>query len=187
MANSEFPDAAGRASSLVFILLLSTDYQQAINRRKIFSPAKKISGIRLIGGIDLGIICMGIVPYRGGIRMAKKRQVKLPALLSKRRKLFDKLGALTEMVNGSVTQIYRRCGKPGCKCAQGEKHGPAQALLFKEDGRSQMVYLPRGSLTECRRRRTQYDRFKDLTRQILSVNRQILKLQIAQEKGGKKT
>ena len=46
--------------------------------------------------------------------------------------------------------------------------------------------MPRGSVTECRRRRTQYDRFKDLTKQILSVNRQILKLQIAQKKGGKK-
>jgi len=118
--------------------------------------------------------------------MAKKRLVKLPALLAKRRKLFGKLVKLTEMVNGNVIQIYRRCGKPGCKCATGEKHGPAQVLHFKEEGRSQMVYLPRGSVTECRRRRTQYDRFKGLTKQILSVNRQILKLQIAQKKGGKK-
>jgi len=117
--------------------------------------------------------------------MASKGPEKLSALLARRRALFDKLEGLTEMVNGTVTQIYRRCGKPGCKCAQGEKHGPAQALLFKEDGRSQMVYLPRGSLSECRRRRTQYDRFKDVTQRILSVNRQILKLQIAQKQEGK--
>lgn len=118
--------------------------------------------------------------------MVKKRQAKLPALLAKRQQLFGKLMKLTEMVNGNVIQIYRRCGKPGCKCATGEKHGPALALHFKEEGRSQMVYLPRGNVTECRRRRTQYNRFKELTKQILSVNRQILKLQIAQKKGGKK-
>ena len=36
---------------------------------------------------------------------------------------------------------YVRCGKPNCKCAEGELHGPYWYEYWKEDGRSKSIYL----------------------------------------------
>lgn len=118
--------------------------------------------------------------------MSQKQQPNVQTLIDRRQRLFERIEGLSDMVDGSIVQIYRRCGKPGCKCAQGEKHGPAWALLYKNaQGRSQMVYIPKGGLTEARRRRKMYDQFKALTKKILALNRQILKAHLAEKKGAK--
>lgn len=115
--------------------------------------------------------------------MTQKKSRKLQTLIEGRQRLLQRMEGLSEMVDGSIVQIFRRCGKAGCKCETGEKHGPAWALLYKNDeGRTQMVYIGRGGLTEARRRRKMYDQFKALTKKILDVNRQILKIHLAERK-----
>ena len=116
--------------------------------------------------------------------MTQTKHKKIQTLLQRREDLFRKLEGLSDMVDGSVVQIFRKCGKPSCKCAQGEKHG-AWALLYKDKNkRTQMVYIPAGGLTEARRRRKRYDQFKQITKKILDLNRQILKLDLAERKTG---
>jgi len=121
--------------------------------------------------------------------MAKHEDRKLQALMTRRDRLFQDLLALSDMVDGNLVKIFRRCGKPGCKCAKGQKHGPAWALLYKDQGHSKMVYVPKDAiadgLKECRRRTKMYARFKTVYKKILGVNRQILKLQLVDMKGDK--
>ena len=45
-------------------------------------------------------------------------------LLSRRRALAARLGGAEQVLSGSLTEQTRRCGKPGCRCAGGEPHGP---------------------------------------------------------------
>ena len=45
-------------------------------------------------------------------------------LLSRRRALAGRLGGAEQVLSGSLTEQTRRCGKPGCRCAGGEPHGP---------------------------------------------------------------
>ena len=33
-----------------------------------------------------------------------------------------------EMLQGSIVELYRSCGQPGCRCQRGYKHGPAYYL-----------------------------------------------------------
>src|SRR5438876_7527609 len=33
-------------------------------------------------------------------------------------------GEIREILRGSLTERFLTCGKPGCKCARGERHGP---------------------------------------------------------------
>ncbi len=42
------------------------------------------------------------------------------------------------MVAGAIVQRYKVCGRPGCRCARGHKHGPYPGLSLPRGG---MVHL----------------------------------------------
>lgn len=44
-------------------------------------------------------------------------------------------------LRGTLQRQGRRCGRPGCRCARGELHGPYLYLALYLDGRSRLVYV----------------------------------------------
>jgi len=46
------------------------------------------------------------------------------------------------ILHGTLSVRFRACGKPGCKCARGERHR-AVYLVFREEGRFRQVFIPR--------------------------------------------
>ena len=42
---------------------------------------------------------------------------------------------------GSVHAQYVRCGKPGCRCARGERHGPYWRRYWREGGATRSAYV----------------------------------------------
>jgi hypothetical protein len=71
------------------------------------------------------------------------------------------------MVGGSLVQQRVVCGKPGCRCQRGQKHGPLYYLYWKEQGRSRSLYVPREKVAELRSQIQSYRRFqKELARQV---------------------
>lgn len=46
-----------------------------------------------------------------------------------------------QMLRGSLVTLRRRCGKPGCRCAQGEERHEAPALSYSDHGRTRVVML----------------------------------------------
>ena len=66
------------------------------------------------------------------------------SVLRRRRKLLlRKLPPLESVLRGSLIERYKRCGKPGCKCAEGPGHGPKYYLSVSYPGRApQMDYVP---------------------------------------------
>lgn len=50
------------------------------------------------------------------------------------------------MLRGSLVTLRRRCGKPGCRCAQGEQRHEAPALSYSESGRTRVVMLTEADL-----------------------------------------
>ena len=63
-------------------------------------------------------------------------------------RVLRKIQGCSEMLQGSLGVLYRKCGKKGCRCERGEKHGPAYYLSYKEGGVTQMVYIPVSRLEE---------------------------------------
>ncbi len=45
------------------------------------------------------------------------------------------------MLRGSLVTLRRRCGKPGCHCAQGDQRHEAPALSYSDHGRTKVVML----------------------------------------------
>ncbi len=48
---------------------------------------------------------------------------------------------LPKMLPGAVCAQWKRCGKPGCRCARGALHGPYFYRFWREDGRLRKVYV----------------------------------------------
>jgi DNA-binding FrmR family transcriptional regulator len=69
------------------------------------------------------------------------------ALLARRRALAGRLGGVEQMLAGSLVQQTRRCGKPGCRCAEGDPHGPYAYFAPRTQGRGRLRYVP-GPLVE---------------------------------------
>lgn len=69
------------------------------------------------------------------------------------------------MVAGSLVEQSVTCGKPTCRCARGEKHGPLYYLYWKDQGRSRSLYVPR---EEVETLRAQLDTYRQFQAELLA-------------------
>lgn len=53
---------------------------------------------------------------------------------------------------GSVHTEYFRCGKAGCRCNRGERHGPYYVREWRQQGRKRREYLRPEEVAETRAR-----------------------------------
>ena len=53
-------------------------------------------------------------------------------------------------MRGSVVTHRRRCGKPNCRCADGETLHEATVLSYSERGRTRFVMLPAAEVAAVR-------------------------------------
>ncbi len=69
---------------------------------------------------------------------------------------------LPKIDEGSVGVQWVRCGKPTCRCARGERHGPYSYRFWREDGRLRKRYIPAADVAAvrraCERRRLREER-----------------------------
>src|SRR5258708_2415378 len=63
-------------------------------------------------------------------------------LLSRRRAAAARLGDVEQVLAGTLTEQTRRCGKPGCRCAAGDPHGPYAYFTPRPAGRGRARYVP---------------------------------------------
>ena len=73
---------------------------------------------------------------------------------------------------GSLVRQYVICGKSGCRCQHGQKHGPLFYLYWKEQGRSRSLYVPREKVTEMRQ---QIQSYRRLQKELAKRGRQQLR------------
>ena len=101
------------------------------------------------------------------------------ALEVRRAELYAQLSEVGDFRRGSLSAVYRRCGKPNCACAAPDHpgHGPQWNLTRKVNGRTVTEHLKPGpELDKARREIAAYQRFRDLTGQIAEVSEQISRL-----------
>src|SRR3954464_9494257 len=104
-------------------------------------------------------------------------QKQPPAVLRKRRTaLIRQLPPLHAILRGSLVERYKRCGKPGCKCAYGPGHGPKYYLSVSYPGlRPQMDYVPQESYTQTVELLANYRRAREILEEICEINRELLR------------
>jgi hypothetical protein len=100
----------------------------------------------------------------------------LAELEAERDRLYAQLAAVGDFRRGSVTENWRRCGKPNCACAQpGHRgHGP-RFLWTRSAGARKTVgrQLAAGEVERVRREVARHAEFTAIAERIAEVNEMI--------------
>jgi hypothetical protein len=98
------------------------------------------------------------------------------ALRKRRNALVRQLPQLQSILRGSLIERYKRCGKPGCKCAEGRGHGPKYYLSVSFPGqRPQMDYVPQETYPQTAEFVANYRRVREILDEICAINRELLR------------
>ena len=98
------------------------------------------------------------------------------ALRKRRYALLRQLPPLQAILRGSLIKRYKRCGKPGCKCADGPGHGPKYYLSVSYPGLPpQMDYVPQGAYAQTAEFLANYRRVREILEAICEINRELLR------------
>ena len=98
------------------------------------------------------------------------------ALRKRRNALVRQLPPLKSILRGSLIERYKRCGKPGCKCADGAGHGPKYYLSVSFPGRRpQMDYVPQESYAQASEFLANYHHARQVLEEICEINRELLR------------
>ena len=92
---------------------------------------------------------------------------------SEREVLLKLLASTGDMRRGSITEVYRSCGKASCACAAADHpgHGPYYAFTKKVDGKTKTQQLRPGPLlSKIEREVEAYRNFRDTCDQLVAVN-----------------
>ena len=98
------------------------------------------------------------------------------ALLHRRQALVKKLARLEPLIlRGSLIERYKRCGHPGCKCQQGQGHGPKYYLSVSQAGsRPEMDYVPEEYSQQVSDYLQNFQKVRQVLEQICNINRELL-------------
>ena len=105
--------------------------------------------------------------------------VPLSSLIEERSKLLRQVVELGDFQPGSISSPTRKCGKPGCHCAQPEDpgHGPHFQLTQKVEGKTVTQNLPSTeAVRKAENEIAEYRRFQALSNELVDVNRKICRL-----------
>ena len=100
----------------------------------------------------------------------------LAELEARRARLLERLAAVGDFRRGSISENYRRCGKPNCACAQPGHpgHGPRYLWTRTVAGRgTRGRQLAAGEVGKVRGELDRYQEFAALSEQIVEVNEAI--------------
>ena len=104
------------------------------------------------------------------------QRVPTPTLRRRRRSLLRQMPDMQQVLRGSLIERYKRCGKPGCRCARGRGHGPKYYLSVGQSGqRPQMDYVPQDRHDQVEQLLANYRTIRDTLDRIAAINRELLR------------
>ena len=101
------------------------------------------------------------------VRASVARQ-RLQQAEAARKTHVQKLLGTGEMVEGAFVTLGRKCGKPTCRCATGEKHY-SKFLSRSVDGRTRLVYVRSEDEVEVSRKAERYRVFRQARAELMKL------------------
>jgi hypothetical protein len=96
-------------------------------------------------------------------------------LKARRARLARSMPTLETVLRGALVIQRRRCGKPGCRCARGELHGPYVFLTVQRRAGRRLLYVPAALAAVVRRRVALTARIEGTLAEISAINLELLK------------
>jgi hypothetical protein len=79
-----------------------------------------------------------------------------------------------QVLAGTLTEQSRRCGRPGCRCADGEPHGPYSYFTPRPGGRGRARYVPAALAGVVRRCLNRGEQAEAALAEISAINAELL-------------
>jgi len=79
------------------------------------------------------------------------------------------------VIRGTVYELKRKCGKPGCKCARGELHR-RMVVSASEKGKTRLQVIPHGSFGEVQAKVRRYQELRRVRARLGEIYRKMLKV-----------
>jgi len=117
---------------------------------------------------------MGIQTSAERRRFSRLRQ-SLRRLTGQLSQLIAPFYLSSPVIKGSVYELKRKCGKPGCKCARGELHS-RMVVSASEKGRTKLRVIPTGSLADVQAKVRRYQDLRRARVQIVEAHKRMLQL-----------
>ena len=95
-------------------------------------------------------------------------------LRARRRRLAASLADAQANLEGSLVSQMRRCGKEGCRCTQGELHGPYVYLSISRGADRRLVYVPAELAEVVRQHLTLTEQIASRLAGISAINLELL-------------
>lgn len=96
--------------------------------------------------------------------------------LAEQRELVQSLLGLREQLQGSLFTRYGACGKEGCACRSGRRHGPYHVLSRRSGGSGSFAYLTPAQADEARGLVARARTFRKGLRRLQKINDEVLGL-----------
>ena len=103
------------------------------------------------------------------------KDIPSAVLRDRRCALLAGLPPLTRLLRGSLVESYKRCGRPGCHCADGLGHGPKHYLSVSTTGeRPRMTYVRQDERTEAAEFLGNFRAVRAALNEICAINAELL-------------
>ena len=79
------------------------------------------------------------------------------------------------VIKGTVYELKRRCGKPGCKCARGELHA-RMVVSASEGGKTRLRVIPHGFVVEVQRKVRRYQELRRVRARLGEIYRKMARV-----------
>ena len=117
---------------------------------------------------------MGIQTKSTREKFSRLRQ-SLLHLVNEMKQLLEPFFSDRPVIKGTVYELRRKCGKPGCKCAKGELHA-RMVVSASEKGRTRLRVILRGFLVEVQERVKRYQELRRVRTRLVAIHRQMLRV-----------
>ena len=101
---------------------------------------------------------------------------RVRARLQEQHALVEDLLRRREQLAGSLFVRFGVCGKEGCVCRTGQKHGPYYVLSTRSGGRGGFAYLDASQMDEARELVKAYRDYRAGMQRLLKVGEQLVAL-----------
>lgn len=113
--------------------------------------------------------------------MNKTPTVELEA---QRAVLLRQLRQAGPLVEGSIAMVARKCGSPGCPCAQGAATHQAMILCKKVNGRSVATYVPKALWSQVREWNREHKKIKRVLKNLSAIGEQLIRNHVGDRRRG---
>lgn len=79
------------------------------------------------------------------------------------------------LIKGTVYELKRKCGKPRCKCTQGQLHHQ-MVVSSSEKGKTKIRTIPVGFLTEVKEKVRRYQKLRRARARLIEVQKKMFQI-----------